>query len=105
MSIESAIEKRIREAMARGEFDNLPGKGKPIDLDAYFNTPEDLRMAFAMLKANDFVPAEVELLKEIADLKEAVKTADETLRPDLVKRLSEKDLELRLILDKYRRRK
>ena len=44
MSIESAIEQKIREAIARGEFDNLSGSGKPLDLDAYFNTPEDLRM-------------------------------------------------------------
>jgi hypothetical protein len=55
MSIESAIEQKIREAMARGEFDNLPGKGKPLDLEAYFNTPEDLRMAYSILKSNDFV--------------------------------------------------
>ena len=56
MSIESAIEQKIREAMARGEFDNLAGSGKPLDLDAYFNTPEDLRMAFSMLKSNDLYP-------------------------------------------------
>lgn len=55
--------------MARGEFDNLKGRGKPLDLNAYFNTPEDLRMAFAMLKSNDFVPEEVEMLNEIAKLK------------------------------------
>ena len=56
MSIESAIEQKIKEAMDRGEFDNLPGSGMPIDLDAYFNTPEDLRMAYSMLKSNEFVP-------------------------------------------------
>lgn len=56
MSIESSIENMIKEAIARGEFDNLSGSGKPLDLDAYFNTPEDLRMAFSMLKSNDFVP-------------------------------------------------
>ncbi|MEP6787258.1 MAG: DUF1992 domain-containing protein [Acidobacteriota bacterium] len=35
MSIESSIEQKIREAIARGDFDNLEGKGKPLDLDAY----------------------------------------------------------------------
>jgi len=30
------VDEQIREAIARGEFDNLPGKGKPLDLDAYF---------------------------------------------------------------------
>lgn len=29
---ESAVEKQIREAQERGDFDNLPGAGKPLDL-------------------------------------------------------------------------
>jgi hypothetical protein len=78
MSIESAIEQKIKEAMARGEFDNLAGKGKPIDLDAYFNTPEDLRMAYSILKSNSFVPEEVELMKEIASLKEKLESLADT---------------------------
>ena len=78
MSIESAIEQKIREAIERGDFDNLSGKGKPIDLDAYFNTPEDLRMAFSIQKSNEFVPEEVEIFKEIAKLKQKLsETADE----------------------------
>ena len=76
MSIESAIEQKIKDAIAHGEFDNLTGSGKPLDLDAYFNTPEDLRMAFAMLRSNNFVPEEVEMLKEIASLKEQIKDAE-----------------------------
>jgi len=105
MSIESAIEQKIREAMERGEFDNLAGCGKPLDLDAYFNTPEDLRMAFSMLKSNDFVPEEVDILKEIADLKEQISTTtDETELSQLQKRLNERGLTLSLLLDKRRRR-
>jgi hypothetical protein len=30
--LETLVEKRIREAMEKGEFDNLPGKGEPLDL-------------------------------------------------------------------------
>jgi Domain of unknown function (DUF1992) len=105
MSIESAIEQRIREAMERGEFDDLPGKGKPIDLDAYFSTPEDLRMAFSILKSNDFVPEEVEIFREIADLKEKLaETQGETERAELSRRLHERNLALSLMLDKRRRR-
>jgi hypothetical protein len=34
VAFESWVERRIREAMERGEFDDLPGAGKPIaDLD------------------------------------------------------------------------
>ena len=105
MSIESAIEQKIREAMERGDFDNLRGKGKPIDLDAYFSTPEDLRMAFSILKSNDFVPEEVEVLKEIADLKEKLSaSADESEQAELRKRLHERNLTLSLLLDQRRRR-
>ena len=105
MSIESAIEQKIREAMERGEFDDLAGKGKPIDLDAYFSTPEDLRMAFSMLKSNDFVPEEVEIFKEIAELKEKINAAsDENEQIALRKRLHERNLALSLLLDKRRRR-
>ncbi len=103
MSIESAIEKRIKEAIARGEFDDLPGAGKPIDLSAYFNTPEDLRMAFSILKSNDFVPEEVEIFNEIADLTEQLKTAEEPKRAALTARINERKLALRLRLDSRRK--
>jgi len=105
MSIESAIEERIKEAMARGEFDGLSGEGKPLDLDAYFNTPADLRMAFSILKSNDFVPEEVGILKEIAALKEELNSADDEPREaDLRKRLHERSLALSLLLEKRPRR-
>ena len=47
------VDKIIREAIERGEFDELKGKGKPLDLDAYFATPEDIRMAYSILKSNE----------------------------------------------------
>jgi hypothetical protein len=105
MSIESAIEQRIREAIERGDFDDLPGKGKPIDLEAYFNTPEDLRMAYSILKSNNFFPEEVEIMKEIADLKVQIADApDDATRERLTSRLNERTLTLRLLLDKRRRK-
>lgn len=105
MSIESAIEQKIREAMARGEFDNLAGSGKPLDLDAYFNTPEDLRMAYSMLKSNNFVPEEVEIFKEIAELSEKISSCtDDTEVATLTAKLNERKLVLRLLLDSRRRK-
>ena len=78
MSFDETIETLIKEAQARGEFDNLPGKGKPLDLTEYFNTPEDVRVAQAMLKNAGMVPVEIELLQEIAALKELLAiTSDE----------------------------
>ena len=36
MSFQRNVDEKIKEAIARGEFDNLPGKGKALDLDDYF---------------------------------------------------------------------
>jgi hypothetical protein len=44
MSLQKNVDEKIEEAIARGEFDNLPGKGRPLDFDCYFATPEHLRM-------------------------------------------------------------
>lgn len=105
MSIESAIEQIIRDGLARGEFDNLKGKGKPLNLDDYFNTPEDVRMGFSILKANDFVPEEVERLKEIAALREEIQTStDENKALELKKELRDKSLALSLILEKNKQK-
>ena len=41
MSFHRNADEKIKEAIAKGDFDNLPGKGEPLDLDAYFATPED----------------------------------------------------------------
>jgi hypothetical protein len=42
MSFHRNADEKIKEAIAKGEFDNLPSKGRPLDLDAYFATPEHL---------------------------------------------------------------
>ena len=65
-------ERKIEEALARGEFDGLPGAGRPLQLDADPLVPEDLRMAFRLLKNAGFVPPEVEQIREIGELERAV---------------------------------
>ena len=105
MSIESAIEQIIKEGMARGEFDNLKGKGKPLNLDDYFNTPEDVRMGFSILKSNEFVPEEVERLKEIAEIREKLRTVTESVEKSLLeKTLRDKTLALSLVLERNKRK-
>jgi hypothetical protein len=63
--MDKIAEERIREAIERGEFDDLPGKGKPLDLEDDSHLPPDLRMAYKILKNADCLPAELELRKEI----------------------------------------
>lgn len=106
MSIEKHIDKMISDAIQRGEFKNLRGEGKPLDLDAYFATPEDVRLGYSVLKSNDFVPEEVDRLKEIGELREQIETAaNEADKSKLKKLLSEKELALSLILERNKRRR
>jgi hypothetical protein len=58
-------EERILEAQRRGEFDNLPGRRKPLQLEDDSHIPEDLRLAYKVLKNANCLPPELELKKEI----------------------------------------
>jgi hypothetical protein len=58
-------ERRIREAMERGEFDDLRGKGEPLPEDGAQYIPGDLRMAYKILKNAGFLPPEIEVEREI----------------------------------------
>jgi hypothetical protein len=62
---ERIVEQRIREAQRNGEFDNLEGSGKPLVFEDDSHVPEELRLAYKMLKNAGCVPPEVELKKEI----------------------------------------
>ena len=104
MSIEKFVEDQIKKAMAEGKFDDLPGKGEPIDLDAYFQTPEHLRIAYSILKQAKFVPEEVEALKEIETLREQMTSCtDETRKKELAKTINEKVLSVNLLMERYKR--
>jgi len=69
---ESLIDQKIREAMEQGEFDDLPGKGKPVDTSVNpFEDPE-LRLAHRMLRNAGFAPSWIEERKDIdAELENA----------------------------------
>ncbi len=67
------VDEQIEEAMERGEFKDLPGKGRPIKLDTNpFLTPQ-VRMANRLLKENGFAPRWIELEKEIKKEKAQLK--------------------------------
>src|SRR5262245_43457259 len=62
---ESVAERKIREAMAEGDFDNLAGKGKPLDLEENPFEDPSLRMGNRLLRNNGFAPAWVEEAKDL----------------------------------------
>ena len=100
------IEELIKEAIGKGEFDDLPGKGQPLDLEAYFQSPEDMRMGHAMLKNSGFVPEEVQLLKDMAALREELKACtDEARRRVLSRSLQEKSVGYSLLMERARRKR
>jgi hypothetical protein len=101
MSFSRIAENRIREAMAQGEFDNLPGAGEPPSLEEYFSTPEDVRMAYSILKSANCRPLEVEMLNEIARLEQAIAAgADDVARGPLQRELAHRRTELAILLER-----
>src|SRR6185503_3483893 len=98
-------ENRIKEAMAQGQFENLPGAGRPLNLEEYFSTPEDLRMAYSILRSAHCVPAEVELLNEVSRLDRAIaETADPAARQSLQRALTDRHTQLAVVLEQTSRR-
>ena len=73
------VERRIMEAMDRGEFDNLPGKGQPQQLDDDAGVPPELRMAYKILKNSGCPPPEVQLKKEITQIEDLLAGIDDEL--------------------------
>jgi hypothetical protein len=72
------VEERIRKAQKRGAFKNLAGTGKPLLLDDDRHIPEDLRLAYKILKNADCVPPEIELKKEIGRTEDLLGTMEDT---------------------------
>ena len=75
---EKIVEERIKKAQRRGDFKNLAGSGKPLVLENDSHVPEDLRLAYKVLKNADFVPPEIELKKEIRRTQDLLEGMDDT---------------------------
>ncbi len=91
-------EERIREAQRAGAFDDLPGKGKPLDLEDLSWVPEDLRIGYHILKNAHVLPPEAELRKDIHTLEDLLKhVEDEGERRALAKSLQWKVIRLDLL--------
>jgi hypothetical protein len=87
--IERIAEERIRAAQDEGLFDNLPGKGKPLQLEDDSAVPEELRLTFKILRNAGYLPIEMEIRKEICSLHQLIKTTiDEESRSELRRELS-----------------
>jgi hypothetical protein len=91
-------EERIKEAQRAGAFDNLPGKGKPLDLEDLSWVPEDLRISYHILKNAHVLPPEAELLKDIHTIEDLLKhVEDEGERRALAKSIQFKLIRLDML--------
>lgn len=111
-ALERLAEAQIADALARGELDDLPGAGRPLDLDDGMElVAPELRAAYRLLRNAGYLPEEVLLRREIADVRELLAgacRAEERLR--LSRRLElllyrvggDRALELQLQEDYYR---
>jgi Domain of unknown function (DUF1992) len=99
------VEKLIEQWLAEKQPEELPGKGKPLDLNEYFSWPEDQRIGLSLLKNSGCVPFEVEQLREIKRLSDEIgKCADDQAKIRLQRRLQEERVQLSLRIEQLRRR-
>src|SRR5215218_4913254 len=78
-------DKRIEDAMKEGKFDNLPGAGKPLNLEP-MPADENARLtwwALRILKNNDYTPDEIRLRKAIDYARDRLDHAK--TEPDVIK--------------------
>ena len=81
--IQFIAERRIEEAQAQGVFDNLPGRGRPLQLEDMSHVPEDLRMAYKILSNAGCLPPELAERKELnrlVDLLDSCKDEQERVQ-------------------------
>jgi hypothetical protein len=97
-AIQSIVEEKIRTAYEEGQFDDLPGKGKSLDLRRDATVNPSLRVSCQVLRNAGILPPEMRLRREICDLKGLLNQIDnEEDALDLVKDINEKVLECNMM--------
>ncbi len=99
-------EMKIREAIENGELENLPGKGKPLELDNLSFLPAELRMAYRIIKNSGLVPVEISLNKDMDTLKKKIEeSTDEKERKCLKRKLIDLGVRYKILMEKRITRK
>ena len=88
------VEQKIREAQAAGAFDDLEGAGRPVNLEAYFSTPEGLRAGYALLKNAGVLPQEAVVIKELNEAAARLEACQDEAERERLRRVV-RDLKLR----------
>jgi TusA-related sulfurtransferase len=97
-AFQKVVEKRIKDAQKRGEFDDLPGTGEPLKIEDDSQIPEDLRLAYKILKNANCLPPELELKKEIRKMEEMLENIpDEKEKYRQIKKINYKIMKLNMM--------
>ena len=103
--LQTIAEARIREAITRGELDDLPGRGKRLDLEDLSRVPEDLRAAYLLLKNAGVLPEEMQVRKEMVTLEALLDAcADAEERTRMRKDLNWKMIRFQVLMERRRPR-
>lgn len=103
---DKVVESLLQEAIARGDFDNLPNKGKRLDLTDYFNMPEEFRLASSVLRNSGVKPPEVEFLREIAELKNQLASCqDNDEQAKIKERIQLLQIEFNIAMERIQQRR
>ena len=102
-SFEGIVEARIRDAIARGDFDDLAGKGQPLSLEDLSAVPEDLRAGYLLLKNAGVLPEEMQIRKEMVTLEALLDAcADPQERTRLWRDLNWKMIRFQVLMERRR---
>lgn len=94
-------EDRIKKAYKDGDFDNLKGFGKPLELEDLSAIPEELRMVYKILKNSGYAEEESHLRKEMMTIEDLIKKCDNSSEKDnLVRKMNEKLLRYNQLMSK-----
>jgi hypothetical protein len=100
-AFEIVAERKIVEAMERGEFDNNPLAGKPLPPDGLDNVSPELRMALKIMRNAGIVPEEIELRRQITSISDLLRIcASDEEKVSLRVKLNEKQLRYNMIMEK-----
>ena len=102
MSIFGRIaEAKITAAMQRGEFDDLPGAGRPLELEDLSHIPAHMRLGYKVLRNADALPPEVELRRENYSLGKLIDaSSDPAEREELRRRRRENEVRYSLLTER-----
>ncbi|ENA0612287.1 DUF1992 domain-containing protein [Enterobacter bugandensis] len=91
------VERHISDAQRKGEFENLPGSGKPLVLEDDWHIPPELRAGYRLLKNAGCLPPELEQRREAVELADLLKSVrkDDPRHTEISRKLALTELKLR----------